>query len=111
MDSRIAHFDPKTARFALHGDNPISFADPMTARAAGYIVAPRPGPVAGVTEVSGESVSVLRRPTVLCTVVGTVRLPPPSGAPPEARPVERRLPASPEARPVERRRPNARRRA
>ena len=28
MDSREAQFDPKTARFALDGNNQISFADP-----------------------------------------------------------------------------------
>lgn len=89
MDSRIAHFDPKTARFALDGNNQISIADPMTARAAGYIVAPRPDPIAGaITVASGESVSVLRRPTVICAVVGTEHRP----APPKAQPVKRRQP-------------------
>ena len=92
MNSRIAHFDPKTARFALGGNNQISFADPRTARAAGYIVAPRPDPLAGVVTVaSGDSVSVLRRPTVICAVVGTEHRPAPS-APPKAQPVKRRQP-------------------
>lgn len=92
MDSREAQFDPKTARFALGGNNQISFADPRTARAAGYIVAPRPDPLAGVVTVaSGDSVSVLRRPTVICAVVGTEHRPAPS-APPKAQPVKRRQP-------------------
>ncbi len=93
MDSREAHFDPKTARFTHGENNQISFADPTTARAAGYTVAPRPDPLVGVVTVaSGESVSVLRRPTVICAVVGTEHRPAPSGAPPEAEPARRRQP-------------------
>ena len=85
MNSRIAHFDPRTARFALDGDNQISFADPRTAKAAGYIVAPRPDPLAGVVTVTScDPVSVLRRPTVVCAVVGTEHRPATSGAPPKA---------------------------
>lgn len=93
MDPRIVRFNSETARFALPGDTPLSFADPRTARAAGYIVAPRPGPVCGViTVMSGEPVLVLRRPSVICAVAGTAHCPPPSSRPREARPAERRKP-------------------
>lgn len=93
MDARIVNFDQKTARFALPGSTPISFADPMTARAAGYIVAPRPGPVCGVvTVVPGEPVLVLRRPAVICAVAGTAHRPPPGVTPREVRPAHRRQP-------------------
>lgn len=93
MELRTIRFDPETARFALPGDTPISFADPRTAKAAGYIVAPRPGPVCGViTLMSGEPIIVLRRPSVICAVEGTAHRPPPSGRPREARPAEPRKP-------------------
>lgn len=78
MEASIAHFDPKTARFTLRGSNPISFADPRTARAAGFLVAPRPGPASGVVTVAlGEPISVHRPPTVICLVAGTEHHPPP----------------------------------
>lgn len=93
MKPQVVRLDPETARFALPGNTPISFADPMTARAAGYIVAPRPGPACGViTVMSCEPVIVLRRPSVICAVAGTAHRPPPSCRPGELRPVERRMP-------------------
>lgn len=86
MKASIAHFDPRTARFTLRGSAPISFADPRTARAAGFLVAPRPDPASGVVTVAlGEPVSVLRLPTVICLVAGTEHHPPPAPKPVKAR--------------------------
>jgi hypothetical protein len=79
VEASIAHFDPRTARFTLRGSTPISFADPRTARAAGFLVAPRPDPASGVVTVGlGEPVSFLRLPTVICLVAGTEHHPPAS---------------------------------
>ena len=89
MEASIAHFDPNTARFTLRGSNPISFADPRTARAAGFLVAPRPAPASGVVIVAlGEPASVSRTATVICRVAGTVHHPPPDPKPIKAREVD-----------------------
>lgn len=82
----VAVFDESSARFTVIGHK-ISFTDPRTARAAGCVVEPRPLPVAGDLSVPpGQPLSVLRRPTVVSSVAGTVQCPPPSGSAPQSRP-------------------------
>lgn len=91
----VAEFDESSARFMVVGHR-ISFVDPMTARAAGCIVAPRPLPVAGRTTVLPvQPLSVLRRPKVICAVAGVEHHPPPSGSAPK---IQRRETDAPEAR-------------
>lgn len=89
MEASIAHFDPKTARFALRGSDPISFADPRTARAAGFLVAPRPDPVSGVVTVAlSKPTAVLRLAAVICQIAGTEHHPPAVHKPIKARQVD-----------------------